>query len=273
MEESKIYRAHSIQELQHILRASNNVVPVAGGTSFSINNDDAYIRLASEILPLNSIPQLHILHKSDRYIDFGSCVSLDEIIERGRKHVPAVLYDALERAGNVAIREVATIGGNLATKNPFTASFLPLFALDAQCEICTKKDIFWMPISKYLQEEQKDESPRIILRIRVKEDEWTYHAYKKIKNGQYMDEIPIFLFLAKVQKNTILDVRLLFADKSLVRSKEFDNLLLGRALPISKEELKNIMIQAENAFTPDIFSSLFNRKCFFNLLEQSLYKM
>ena len=273
MEESKIYRAHSIQELQHILKASNNVVPVAGGTSFSINNDDDNIKIPSEIVALNSIPQLHILHKSDRYIDFGSCVSLDEIIARGRKHVPLVLYDALERAGNVAIRSVATIGGNLATKNPFIASFLPLFALDAQCEICTKKEIFWMPISKYLQEEQKEESCKVILRIRVKDDEWTYQAYKKIKNGQYMDEIPIFLFLAKVQKNTILDVRLLFADKVLIRNKEFDNLLLGRALPISKEELKNIMTQAESTFSPDSFSSLFNRKCFFNLLEKSLYKM
>ena len=273
MEESKIYRAHSIQELQHILKASNNVVPVAGGTSFSINNDDANIKIPSEIVALNSIPQLHILHKSDRYIDFGSCVSLDEIIARGRKHVPLVLYDALERAGNVAIRSVATIGGNLATKNPFIASFLPLFALDAQCEICTKKEIFWMPISKYLQEEQKEESCKVILRIRVKDDEWTYQAYKKIKNGQYMDEIPIFLFLAKVQKNTILDVRLLFADKVLIRNKEFDNLLLGRALPISKEELKNIMTQAESTFSPDSFSSLFNRKCFFNLLEKNLYNM
>lgn len=280
MAESKVYRARTIQEVQHILRASKNVIPVAGGTTFSIYSDEPYINIGSEILALNGVTQLKTLHKSDRYIDFGAAVTLDEIILRGRRNVPPVLYDALDRAGNVAIRGVATIGGNLAIKNPFTASFLPLLALDAQCELCTGKEVFWLPVSKYLTENPKTDNTKdrysdqsILIKIRVKDEEWTHHVYKKIKNGQYMDEIPIFLFLVKVQKNVIVDVRLLFADKHLIRAKEFDNLLLGRTIPISKEDIGYILTEANEIFVNEQFSNSFNKKCFFNLIEKSLYKM
>lgn len=270
--EEKIYKAKSIQEVQHILKSIKSIIPVSGGTSFS-NSDDDVIKIGENILVLNTIPQLHHIHKTDRYIDFGSSVTLDEILSLGRKHIPAVLYDALEKAANVAIRSVATIGGNLALKNPFVASYIPLIALDAQCEICTEKEIFWMPVSKYISEDNNSELNSVITRIRIKDDDWSYYRYKKIKNGQYMDEIPIFLFLTKIQKNFLFDVRLLFADKNLIREKEFDNLLIGRTLPLPKEDIEYILDQAKAIFKEEMFSSAFNKRCFFNLLEKSLYKL
>ena len=88
-----------------------------------------------------------------------------------------------------------------------------------------------------------------------------------------MDEIPIFLFLTKIQKNFLFDVRLLFADKNLIREKEFDNLLIGRTLPLPKEDIEYILDQAKAIFKEEMFSSAFNKRCFFNLLEKSLYKL
>lgn len=272
MAESRVYKAHSIQEIQKILKASQTAIPVSAGTSFSINSEDKCLSIGDEILALNSVPELKILNKSDRYIDFGSCVTLDEIILRGKRHVPAVLYEALTRAGNVAIRGLATIGGNLAMKNPFTASFLPLLALDAQCEVCTKHEIFWQPSSKYLIDNSLEEKT-VLTRIRIRDEEWTHYVYKKIKNGQYMDNIPVFLFLAKVQKNTISDAQFLFADKGLVRAKEFDSLVVGRTLPISKENIADISHKAHTIFSSELFSNLFNKKCFFNLIEKTLYDL
>ena len=157
-------------------------------------------------------------------------------------------------------------------KNPFTASFLPLLALDAQCEICTGGEVFWLPISKYLTDEEQNERT-VLIRIRIRDEEWTHYVYKKIKNGQYMDGIPIFLFLAKVQKNMINDARFLFADKHLMRAKELDNLVIGRTLPISKETISEITLQAHTIFPTDLFSNMFNEKCFFNLVEKTLYDL
>lgn len=271
MAENKVYKAKSIQELQHIIRTVKNIVPVAGGTIFSSGNDENEINIGESIVALNSIPQLHLIHKTDRYIDFGSCVTLEEILSRGKKHVPSILYDALEKTANMAIRSIATIGGNLALKNPFAASYIPLIALEAQCEICTEKELFWMPVSKYVIDSRENNS--IITRIRIKDDEWSYYRYKKIKNGQYMDEIPIFLFLTKLQKNILLDIRLLFADKTLIREKGFDNLLLGRTIPLKKDDIEYILSQAKTIFKKEKFSSAFNEQCFFNLLEKSLYKL
>ncbi|MGP1437708.1 MAG: FAD binding domain-containing protein [Treponema sp.] len=275
MEENKVkvYKAKSIQELQHILKTVKNVIPVAGGSIFSIGSDDNLINIGENIVALNSIPQLRHIHKTDRYIDFGACVTLEEILLRGKKHVPSVLYDALEKTANVAIRSVATIGGNLALRNPFSATYIPLIALDAQCEVCTEKEVFWMPVSKYMSDYDKEINSVVITRIRIKDDEWSYYRYKKIENGQYMDEIPIFLFLTKIQRNILFDIRLLFADKSLIREKEFENLLLGRSLPLPKEDIEYIFSQAKIIFKEESFSSAFNKRCFFNLLEKSLYKL
>ena len=88
-----------------------------------------------------------------------------------------------------------------------------------------------------------------------------------------MDEIPIFLFLTKLQKNILLDIRLLFADKTLIREKGFDNLLLGRTIPLKKDDIEYILSQAKTIFKKEKFSSAFNEQCFFNLLEKSLYKL
>lgn len=272
MAESRVYRAHSITEIQKILRASHSAIPVSAGTSFSLNAEGRRLNIADEILALGFVQELKTLHKTDRYIDFGSCVSLDEIISRGRKHVPAVLYEALIHTGNVAIRGLATIGGNLAMRNRFSASFLPLLALDAQCEVCTERALFWLPISKYLTDDSLDER-MVLTRIRIRDEEWTHYVYKKIKNGQCMDEIPIFLFLAKVQKNIISDAQFLFADKGLLRTKEFDSLVVGRTLPISKENIKDISAKAHDIFPSDLFSNMFNKLCFFNLIEKTLYDL
>ncbi len=272
MAESRVYRAHSIQEIQKILKASASAIPIAAGTSFSVNNDDEQLNIGDEILALSSVPELKMMHKSDRYIDFGSCVTLDEIILRGKKHVPPVLYEALTHAGNVAIRGLATIGGNLAMKNPFTASFLPLLALDAQCEVCTEREFFWISSSKYLTDDTLDRRA-VLTRVRIRDEEWTHYVYKKIKNGQYVDEIPVFLFLARVQKNMISDAHFLFADKGLVRAKEFDSLVVGRTLPISKENITDISHKAREIFPSSLFANVFNKQCFFNLIEKTLYDL
>lgn len=68
-------------------------------------------------------------------------------------------------------------------------------------------------------------------------------------------------------------MRLFFASDKLIRNREFDNLLLGRHLPLSQSEVPIIMQKAKQIFNAEEFSSEFHTACFFNLLEDNLYKL
>jgi len=83
-----------------------------------------------------------------------------------------------------------------------------------------------------------------------------------------------FVFMARTQKNLLSDVKLLFGGTQLIKSKEFENLLTGKGLPIDRRSVGALMKETEDIFS-DTFSaaeiSEFQKACFFNLIEESIY--
>lgn len=275
IEENKTiaYKVKSIQEMQNVLKTVNGIKPIAGATGFLAEYTDEKMKLPARVLVLNSIPELKNISKTDKYIDFGACVTLGSIISLGKKNIPSILYEALEQASNISIRSLSTIGGNIAMANPLTSAYLPLLALEARLEIRTGTYSEWIPLSRYSAEEFRTK-PHVITKVRIQDEPWTWGFYRRIGRKGYINrDSANFLFLIRVQKNTLNDMRFMFAGTQLVRSKEFDNLLLGRILPLPEKEIPLILNKSETIFTEEQFGSPFHRKCFFNLMEDCLYRL
>ncbi len=271
-----LHKAKNLQEVQYILNNVSNVIPIAGATGFLNGQTDEILSLPEQALDLNSLAELKHITKTERYFEFGALVTLNEILELGRRNIPTVLYDAIEKVGNHTLRSLASIGGNIAEANPAAGLFLPMIALDAKIEIKNAKETEWIPFSKYIDESFTAEREKnfIITRIRIPNEKWNKVVFNRIGNdGLLNEESASFLFAIQLHKNILSDMRLLFAGKNLIKEKEFDNLLLGISLPINERDVMTIIQKARSIFKRDIFDSDYHYTVFFNLLEDNLYKL
>ena len=269
--------AKSMAELYTLLQNHTDITPLAGTTGLLKDcRTDRFI-LPESILLLKNIPELETIAKRERFIDFGAAATLNTILELGEKNVPRILYQAISLAANPGVRSLATIGGNIAQAPMQNSCLIPLIALDTKIEIRTRKETFWMPLIQYCDESSNvlRHTPHIILRVRVPFEEWTISYYKRLGPiGHIAADTASFVFLARVQKNMLSDVKLLFGGTQLIKSKEFENLLTGKGLPIDRRSVGALMKETEEIFS-DTFSaaaiSEFQKACFFNLIEESMY--
>ena len=269
--------AKSMAELYTLLQNHTDITPLAGTTGLLKDcRTDRFI-LPESILLLKNIPELETIAKRERFIDFGAAATLNTILELGEKNVPAILYQAISLAGNPGIRSLATIGGNIAKAPVQNSCLIPLLALDSKIEIRTRKETFWMPLIQYCDESSNvlRHTPHIILRVRVPFEEWTISYYKRLGPiGHITADTASFVFLARAQKNLLSDIKLLFGSRQLIKSKEFENLLTGKGLPIDRRSVGALMKETEDIFN-DTFSaaeiSEFQKICFLNLIEESIY--
>ena len=269
--------AKSMAELYTLLQNHTDITPLAGTTGLLKDcRTDRFI-LPESILLLKNIPELETIAKRERFIDFGAAASLNTILELGEKNVPAILYQAISLAANPGVRSLATIGGNIAKAPVQNSCLIPLLALDSKIEIRTRKETFWMPLIQYCDESSNvlRHTPHIILRVRVPFEEWTISYYKRLGPiGHITADTASFVFLARAQKNLLSDIKLLFGSRQLIKSKEFENLLTGKGLPIDRRSVGALMKETEDIFN-DTFSaaelSEFQKICFLNLIEESIY--
>ena len=189
------------------------------------------------------------------------------------ENIPDVLYEAVRTIGNPGIRSIATLGGNIAAKGQRLSAFAPLLALDTQLEIRTAFDAFWIPMSRYFSNTGREQhkNAEFISRIRIPTESWDISNYTRIsRSGIVTGTTAGFAFLAKSQKNLLADIRIAYAGKFFFRKREFENLMIGRSLPLSEKDIIVLMDKAELFFDKTLYPPSYERKCLFNLLEESL---
>lgn len=272
---SNIFTVKNISELYTLMQNVTDITPLAGTTGLLKDCRTDRFSLPESILLLKNLPELETIIKRERFIDFGAAATLSTILELGAKNVPEILYRALSLAANPGVRSLATIGGNIAQAQIRNSAVIPLIALDSKIEIRTKKETFWMPLVRYCDENSSAlrHTSHVILRVRVPFEEWSISQYKRLGPiGYITSDTASFVFLARIQKNVLSEVKLLFGGIGVIKSKEFENLLTGKSLPIDRRSIESLMKETERIFT-DSFSSVdnFQKNCFFNLIEESLY--
>ena len=259
------------------MQNNTGITPLAGTTGLLKDCRTDRFVLPESILFLKNLPELETIAKRERFIDFGAAATLGTILELGEKNVPQILYQAISLAANPGVRSLATIGGNIAQAPMQHSCLIPLVALDTKIEIRTRKETFWMPLIQYCDESSTvlRQSPHIILRVRVPFEEWTISYYKRLGPiGHITADTASFVFMARTQKNLLSDVKLLFGATQLIKSKEFENLLTGKGLPIDRRSVGALMKETEEIFS-DTFAaaeiSKFQKAYFLNLIEESMY--
>jgi len=133
----KYFAPKTINELRTVIQKNPDSDFLSGGTDLSlkVTKDRQEIK---KIINLNNIKELNFIKTKNNEIIFGSTTPLIQVEKFILKYYPD-FNNILRRYGSVQIRNVGTIGGNIATASPIGDTLPLLLSLNAKIIIQTKK--------------------------------------------------------------------------------------------------------------------------------------
>ena len=231
----------SMAEAIAFMKTHPRTVPWAGGTLLSTRNDRHEGEKPVSILDLDGIPELSVINRSDRYIELGSCVSLSSILSLPAMVPLRPLREAARLVGTATIRNLATIGGNLAARDSFMTCFAALACMDAAVEIRDAGGTRWTSIHALINDDDRPGFPTASLLTRVRIPTLPWDSVSVCRLGQLMQGEPCqatFVAAARFERDTLSELRLLAAGLRIVRDRTLELALVGKKLPLSTRDIE-----------------------------------
>ena len=137
------------EAIKYLISAPAPVVPIAGGTDLLLDMRQGRHAPAQTLLDLTGIPELNTIEKHSGSLFIGACTCITHIITHPlvAKHAQA-LVDACDLIAGPQVRNVATLGGNVAHALPAADGTIAMIALSATAEIASPQGLRQMPLQK-----------------------------------------------------------------------------------------------------------------------------
>jgi CO/xanthine dehydrogenase FAD-binding subunit len=219
--------------------------------------------------------ELMLIDRHERYVEFGSAVTLSAILSITKRRLPPFFFEAVESIAVPFVRNLATIGGNICAPGRPRTLFPALLALDASLEFRRQNETLFIPIGKFTAV-----PPGMILtKIRIPLFDWEVNIFKRLGPPRiFTENSASFVFLAMTEKGILSDLRIAYSRETAYRSRELENRLIGIRLPLSKKTIVSLLAETAGRFetsaieTPErsLVESPYAVKQFLNLLEFSL---
>ena len=135
---NEYYTPTTVDEALHLLSRHDDALLVAGGTDLILDLQQGNHPPVQALVDVTTIPALHRIAEEDGWVVLGAAVTHAEIEadELVRRH-GAALAESCRVVGGPQVRNVATLGGNVAHALPAADGTIGLLALDAQAQVCT----------------------------------------------------------------------------------------------------------------------------------------
>jgi CO/xanthine dehydrogenase FAD-binding subunit len=244
---NQVFFPAALPELFSAWNRFPDAVPFAGGAELLRNQGKHILNLPQNILSLERLEELLRITRTERYLEIGAMVKISEIIRLG-KTVPEALTQSLSNIAGLQMRNLITIGGNIC--NPFRRldTAAPLIALDARYELRTACETRWVSASRFsaLPGPPALGPQELLTRIRIPLEQWQYSLYKKFSGGEAADPSVDesgggAVFMARIQKNILTDLRMVFAGQQVLRDKNSETSLVGKQLPLDRRDAVHFM--------------------------------
>ena len=239
---TKVFLPSTYQELFAIWKNSPAAIIYAGGTELIRNRRIKLPSFPSEIISLDRMDELHKISRTERYLEVGAMVKLNQIINLG-KMVPEALVLCLQGIASPQLRNIASIGGNICNPDRRLDSSVPLIALDAHIELRSGSSSRWVSASQFasLPGPPSLAPGEILSRIRIPLDPWTFTWYKKFQSPGSIEPGGGLLFLIRTQKNILSTIRVVYSGKLVLREKNSETMLAGKKLPLDIKEMRSFI--------------------------------
>ena len=208
-QDKKYFSPKTIKDLKNIIKKNPNSSFLSGGTDLSLKVTKERQDIKN-IINLKDIKEIDFIREKKNFIEVGAATPLIKFEKFIKKHY-SDFNSVLKRYGSIQIRNVGTIGGNIATASPIGDTLPILLSLNAELVIETLKNKKILSINEFFISYRKT----------------------KLKTAEFIYSIRIPLY-----KNNIF--------KAYKISKRFDDdissLCASFNLEISNNKIKNVFI-------------------------------
>ncbi|MDR2802958.1 MAG: FAD binding domain-containing protein [Treponema sp.] len=196
------------------------------------------VDLPKVIIDANQITELHNINRTERYIEIGSMVNLNQIFKLG-KILPDVMRQSLDVLYGRFLRNLISIGSIVCQTSEPEPLAAALIALDVRCELRTNVQSRWISALRLTGPDKLNIffPQEILYRVRIPLEQWDFTLCKyfystdsdKTENG-------FIVFLARIQNDILSDVRVVFSGSFILRDRNCEASLIGQKLPLAKKE-------------------------------------
>jgi CO/xanthine dehydrogenase FAD-binding subunit len=116
-------------------------------------------------------------------------------------------------------------------------------------------------------------SQELLTRIRIPLEQWHYTVYKKF-TGQYpVDESGGAVFMARIEKNMLTDLRVVFAGQIVLRDKNSETILMGKQLPLDRRDAEHFAERWETYLSAIEGLGFMLKAKFLNFIESCIFSL
>lgn len=240
-----------------LLRKAEGAVPLAGGTDIMVQGKRG-IGLSPEIgkpvMVISSLKELKgITMLPDGSVEIGALTTAAEIAES--LIVPWHVRMAASGMGAVALRNIATIGGNIGNASPKGDLPQPLILLDAEVVLISFDGERRVLLDAFIQGSKKTDlhDDEIIKSVVIPPHDFTYSYYRKIGMRKANAISKLSLSAAAVVKDgLVVDFRASSgaAGPKVIRSREAESMIIRRPVEEILEIVPDFLEAWDHAISP-----------------------
>lgn len=245
MEQVKCFMPQTLEEALEI-RKNYHAVILAGGSDLMVSKSmGAGITPAfdSPVMIITGVKELKGIRKNDDgSVEIGALTTSAEISASDLVH--PLLKDAASRMGAIALRNSATIGGNIGNASPKGDMPQPLILLDAKVVLKSQDAERILPVDEFILGSKKTAlaDDEIITKVILPPQNFTHIFFRKIgmRRANAISKLTLSA-AATVQDGVVMDFRASSgaAGPKVARSRKAEEILIGKKLselPQVKEE-------------------------------------
>ncbi len=251
-DKQKYFKPNIVNELLILKSKYPDAEIISGATDIALKQTKKF-ELIERIIDISAIDSLKSISEEKSFYVIGAGATLEEIRNYFQNRLP-VISDMLGVFASKQIRNLATMGGNLATASPISDTIPLLFALNAWVTVVGKDKEKTLPVEKFIAGYRKTllESDEIIRDIVIpKPENNSVTKFFKVSKRQDVDISSVSAaFSIKKQNGIAKDVILAYggmAEKT-VRALKTEEFLLNKAW--SKENIEQAMDILKTEFSP-----------------------
>ncbi len=213
---------------------------IAGGTGILMEQGKRTLEFPPVVIAIHDIPEMNRLVLTERFLEIGAGVTLSELSAYNPGSIQPSLLQAIRGLATLPIRNLATLGGNIASRARFMDLWPVLACLDGLIEMRNAGGAKWININRLADESGSPFLPSgaIIARIRIPLERWDVNIVVKVGQKEYpAPDTAVFAVTARIDKGIVNDFHLVMAGERCFRSRELESAIVGRRLPIEDDEI------------------------------------
>jgi CO/xanthine dehydrogenase FAD-binding subunit len=232
VEPLKIYNPKTIQEVKEHMKNHTNIKLLAGGTDLVLDLKRNKINCDS-IVSLRKILELKKIVENENEIYIGSMVTFENLIENNIiKKCCNLFLNCSKTMGSPQIRNVATIGGNIANAGS-AADIIPcIISLGGTLLIDSEKGIRRVSCEKYFKnyEQEKLKEEEILTQIIIPKTQNISGYYKLGKRNSLAIARVSAAVNLEIEENIIADIAICLGavGRYPFRAKELEQASIGK---------------------------------------------